>query len=249
MIADMKNTRAKIAAAGLLATAAIVLPACSSSTVEGTAASDIPVTKITPTPVTTSTEPVAKDVPIPSIPRAADRYAELDGVARDAALDNKIMWELATDATLPKLTVVPEGDVRGAHCQTDDPISLAWACDDGTIVYRAAKMDALMTKNGIGPVMAVIAHETAHIGMAANGFGYGETSPREERAANCSAGAYMRRVVEGGSKRGFTSDETSALAAGLKMYPLDGSYIPAEDAKIALQNYRKGYESGKLCLR
>lgn len=242
----MTSKSVKYITAGLAAAAVLVLPACSNQ-VNTTAAEDIPVTKIT---VTTSTAPAAEQAPIPTptIPRASDRYAELDGVVRDAAADAKAMWERATGVKLPSLTVVPEGDPSGTHCITSDQLTRAWACDNGTIVYRPAMLKKLMDESGIGPVMVTISHEVAHIGMAANGFGAGETSPREELAADCSSGAYMRYVVEGKSQKGFTSSRDGALEAGLKTYPLDGSYIPVNDAKKAIAKYRQGFDSGQLCI-
>jgi len=244
----MTNTRAKLITAGLAATAGFLLPACSNQ-VNTTAAEDIPVTKIT---VTTSTAPAAEQAPIPTptIPRTSDRYAEVHKAVRAAAADAKMMWERATGVKLPSLTVVPEGDPRGTHCLNDSARTPAWACDDGTIVYRPAmlkqRMDTSDTK--IGPVMVYISHEVAHIGMAANGYGAGENSPKEEQAAMCGAGAYMRYVVAGKSTHGFTSSHDGALAAGLEAYPLDGSFVPRDHAEVAIAKYREGFDSGQLCI-
>lgn len=247
MTTMMTSKSVKYITAGLAAAAVLVLPACSNQ-VNTVAAEDIPVTKIT---VTTSTAPAAEQAPIPTptIPRTSDRYAELDGVVRDAAADAKMMWERATGVKLPSLTVVPEGDPSGTHCFTDSKKTPAWACDSGTIVYKRGYLNDLMSKNGIGPVMVIIAHEVGHIGQAANGFGAGENSPREERASDCSAGAYMRYVVEGKSRKDFTSSRDGALAAGLKAFPLDGSgFLDADDAATAVAKYREGFDSGQLCI-
>ncbi|ANO12790.1 hypothetical protein B9M81_02000 [Mycobacteroides abscessus] len=246
MTTMMTSKSVKYITAGLAAAAVLVLPACSNQ-VNTTAAEDIPVTKVT---VTTSTAPAAEQAPIPTptIPRASDRYAELDGVVRDAAADAKMMWERATGVKLPSLTVVPEGDPAASRCINDDPLSLMWACDSGVIVYRPAMLKQRMDAGGIGPVMVYTSHEVAHIGMAANGFGAGETSHREEKAAMCGAGAYMRYVVEGKSKEDFTSSRDGALEAGLKSYPLDGSYVSTDVAKDFLAKYREGFDSGQLCI-
>lgn len=238
----------KVITAGLLATAAVMLSACDGGATQSSP-DTIPVTKIT---ATAAPAPAAEQAPMPSptIPRTSDRYAEVDKVVRDTAADAKMMWERATGVKLPSLTVVPEGDPRGTHCLNDDTLTRAWACDDGTIVYRPAMLDELMRTSDtkIGPVMVTIAHEVGHIGQAANGFGAGEDSPREELAADCSSGAYMRYVVEGKSTKGFTSTRDGALAAALQTYPLDGSYMPVEDAKKALAHYREGFDSGQLCI-
>lgn len=243
------NTRTgKIITAAAVATAAVMLSACDGGATQSSP-DTIPVTKIT---ATAAPAPAAEQAPMPTptIPRTSGRYAEVHKVVRATAADAKAMWERATGVRLPSLTVVPEGDPRGTHCINDDALSAMWACDDGTIVYRpeklAARMDVSDTK--IGPVMVYASHEVAHIGMAANGFGADSTSHREEQAAMCGAGAYMRYVVEGKSTAGFTSTRDGALAAGLQAYPLDGAYVPTDRAKDFLAHYRDGFDSGQLCI-
>lgn len=237
----MTNTRTKLITAGLFAAAAIALPACSVSVTPGT-------------PVASSTDRAAylaeKDAVTPANTPAAnttvDEYAELDKLVQASVRDAADFWDI--EINLPvSAHAVAKND--GAHCASELADSPAWACASGAVVYDREHMLQLMdAPTGGAAVTLIMGHEVGHIAQHTFDPKFDTGSVLGERAASCSAGAYLRWVVDGKSDV-FEMDMSSAQAAIIEAYPVEGDDgLTPENARIHRQQLTDGLDTGMPCL-
>lgn len=227
---------------GAAAVTAAVLASCSASIEGSPVAAPRPVPEPARTFKTITVTPTAEHIRDP-------RFAEIDRVMETAAQDARDMWLRETGKHLPPLYVVGDTLPYADRCPAPNAAATAWMCADGALVYRQEELLSLArtADTGVLPLVVYAAHEVAHLGQAAHGFGVGTSSPAEEWNANCSAGAYFRRLVDYTTTR-FSVTEAQARQAVRDAYPLDGTGIVSADYAAEVVNaFEHGLDTGQLC--
>ena len=236
----MMTTRTKLITAGLLAAAALALPACSVSETPGTAtvsSADRDAYRAEQAAVTTANTPAVS---------TTNKYAELDKLVQASVRDAADFWDI--EINLPvSAHAVAKND--GAHCASELADSRAWACASGAVVYDREHMLQLMdAPTGGAAVTLIMGHEVGHIAQHTFDPKFDTGSVLGERAASCSAGAYLRWVVDGKSDV-FEMDMSSAQAAIIEAYPVEGDDgLTPENARIHRQQLTDGLDTGMPCL-
>lgn len=229
---------------GAAAVTAAVLVSCSVS-VEGS-----PVAAPRPVPEPARTFKTITVTPTPTAEYMRDpRFAEIDHVMEIAAQDARDMWLRDTGKRIPSLYVVGDTLPDASRCPAPNTVATAWMCADGVLVYRQEELLRLASTadTGVLPLVVYAAHEVAHLGQAAHGFGVGTSSPAEERNSDCSAGAYFRRLVDRTTTR-FSVTEAQARQAVRDAHPLDGTGIVSADYAAEVVNaFEHGLDTGQLC--
>lgn len=218
------NVRAKIIAAGLATAAAVMLPACAPNVVNGKAvpsAAEPTTTSVVAAPtVTTPVVPSSKEEKTPAIPA---RYNTLIDAVKDASHAAKRYFK---DQGLPMGDVmikaaleqdsVPSCLVEGFSSKTD-----AWACsnnDPREIVFHLPHTYAHVYGPGGNPGVAIVtSHEYGHMALPMMDRRADTGGRKEERRADCVAGAFMMWYSQNG---GPTINQVRNVVA--KMYPDQG---------------------------
>lgn len=182
--------------------AAFVLSACGTSTVEGTPAA--------PVDVTTTTTSALVPLIDPNKPVLDSPQSILDDVA--------LFWEerpspIKTNVKLIGLDGAPSCD-GGETVFRESTAAFCGFASDGTIFYSLPKMSALMSQpHGDMTATIILAHEYGHVIQSyAGAFAESDGTPVEgvtpdELSADCLSGFYV-------AGREFSSDEVDA---GLKL--------------------------------
>lgn len=218
------NVRAKIIAAGLLATAAVMLPACAPNVVNGKAvpsAAEPTTTSVVAAPtVTTPVVPSSKEEKTPAIP---PRYNTLIDAVKDASHAAKLYFK---EQGLPMGDVMIKAALEQdsvPSCTPNDPgaYPAAWACsnnDPREIVFHLPSSTRKVFGPGGNPGVAIaIGHEYGHMALPMMDRRADTGGRKEERRADCVAGAFMMWYSQNG---GPTINQVRNVVA--KMYPDQG---------------------------
>ncbi|OKH71926.1 hypothetical protein EB73_09610 [Mycobacterium sp. SWH-M3] len=225
----MSGTRRKVTTAVIASVAAaVVLSGCGTTTVSGIAISDTttpPTATVTSTaaPRTTTTTTTA---PRPTTTAPTDPFAErLVEIVRDV----DATWESALHRTIDARM----REVGATGCD-GTPTRLAAVCTPSgggvpTLEWNRAGLTKAQRDGTEVAVVLTLAHEYGHIVLGATGNSTND--PREERRADCLAGAYLSVA---GPKYGSSSDVlwNEAFPA---TRPL-GASDKAEDVRFAAIN-------------
>ncbi|MDM2173431.1 ImmA/IrrE family metallo-endopeptidase [Mycobacteroides abscessus] len=217
----MSGTRRKVTTAVTgLVTAGLLLSGCG-TTIAGTAISD------TTTPPTTTAAPrTTTTAPRPTTTAPTDPFAErLVEIVRDV----DATWESALHRTIDARM----REVGSVGCD-GTPTRLAAVCTPSgggvpTLEWNRAGLSEVQREGTEVAVVLTLAHEYGHIVLGATGNSTND--PREERRADCLAGAYLSVA---GPKYGSSSDVlwNEAFPA---TRPL-GASDKAEDVRFAAIN-------------
>ena len=227
-----------LAVAGI--TAAVILSGCTPGSNLGDLPAELPVaesTSETTTPTTTTTPPR----PTPK----SDPYTDLDKLINTYALDSQDFWR-ARDVIFMQFAY-PDTDPAMSSCQgRGNPI---WRCKGGKIGYDPEAMQRILNQGGTAAVSILVSHESGHFGHEKYDPNRNTGDHAEERLAQCSAGAYMRAVVDGKSKRNSATVEETLRGLDVA-YPEGGipGKVTAKEMTELREAFRAGYLVGEPCL-